>query len=647
MVKKLTYEALEQRVKELEREAIVLKQAEGEIRELARRYRTLLDFVPYPTVVYTMNGRVSYLNPSFTEVFGWTLEEMEGKRIPFVPPELQQETSEKLRNLFEEGIIPRYETRRLTKDGRILDVIAKGAVFSKSEMGLSGELVILRDITQEKRTARNNEAMLRISMALPEYPDLDDLLDYISNEVKRLLGTEGALVTLLDEERDELFFLGAAYDDTTTKKRVKEIRFPVDEIASGRVIRTGEPLIVSDASKDSYLYPERDKKLGYHTKNYIVVPLRSGDRIIGAIAAINKGEGTFDQVDVELLSMIAATVALSIENARVSEEIKKSYREVTSLNRAKDKIINHLSHELKTPVSVIHGSLAALARRLKAFPKETWKPTIERAQRNLDRLLQIQYVVDDIIQDKEYKGYHLISQLVEQCVDELEALVAEEIGEHPLVNHIRKRIEEIFGPSDKSTAEKIILDEYIKEIIEHIRPLYPHRQVELVAHLKHSPPQYIPPDVLQKVVKGLIRNAIENTPDEGKIEVNVKTKGDGTELSVRDYGVGITEEHQRRIFEGFFTTRYAYDYSTKRPFDFNAGGKGADLLRMKIFSERYNFKIDLESSRCKFIPLESDICPGRISDCGFCGKRKDCYSSGGTTFSLYFPPARKGPEKSS
>ena len=647
MVRKLTYDELEKRVKELEREASVLKQAELGKRELARRYRTLLEFVPYPTVVYTMDGRVSYLNPSFTEVFGWTFEEMEGKSIPFVPPELQQETLEKLRNLFEEGIVPRYETRRLTKDGRILDVIMRGAVFSKSEMGLPGELVILRDITQEKRIARNNEAMLRISMALPEYPDLDDLLDYISNEVKGLLGTEGASVILLDEERDELFFLGAAFDDTSTQKRVKEIRFPVDQIASGKVVRTGEPLIVSEASKDSYIYPERDKKLGYRTRNYIIVPLRSGDRIIGAIAATNKREGTFEQIDVELLSMIAGTVALSVENARVSEEIKRSYREVTSLNRAKDKIMHHLSHELKTPVSVIHGSLMALTKRLKALPQDTWKPTIERAQRNLDRLLQIQYVVDDILQDREYRSYHIISELFDHCIDELETLVAEEIGERPTINRIRKRIEEIFGPSDESTSENIILDEYIKEEIDDLRPLYTHRQVELVTHFVPSPPLYIPRDVLQKVVKGLIKNAIENTPDEGKIEVTVLKKGEGTELSVRDYGVGITEEHQRRIFEGFFTTRHTDDYSTKTPFDFNAGGKGTDLLRMKIFSERYNFRIDLDSSRCKFIPHESDICPGRISDCSFCGKRKDCLSSGGTKFTVYFAPAREGQEKTS
>jgi hypothetical protein len=106
---------------------------------------------------------------------------------------------------------------------------------------------------------------------------------------------------------------------------------------------------------------------------------------------------------------------------------------------------------------------------------------------------------------------------------------------------------------------------------------------------------------------------------------------------VHDFGVGITEENQWRIFEGFFATQETMDYSSKRPFDFNAGGKGADLLRMKIFSERYHFSIDMTSSRCRYIPEEGDVCPGIISECSFCMKKEDCHISGGTTFRLQFP----------
>jgi len=135
----------------------------------------------------------------------------------------------------------------------------------------------------------------------------------------------------------------------------------------------------------------------------------------------------------------------------------------------------------------------------------------------------------------------------------------------------------------------------------------------------------------------LVKNAIENTPDEGKIEILVTSKDEGSLLVVRDFGVGITEENQSRIFEGFFATQDTMAYSSKRPFDFNAGGRGVDLLRMKIFSERYNFKIEMNSTRCPFIPEDSDTCPGRISACHFCKNGKGCHRSPATTFSVYFP----------
>jgi hypothetical protein len=49
----------------------------------------------------------------------------------------------------------------------------------------------------------------------------------------------------------------------------------------------------------------------------------------------------------------------------------------------------------------------------------------------------------------------------------------------------------------------------------------------------------MPREVIHKVLDGLIKNAVENTPDEGKIEVAVQKKGEGPLFLIRDYGVGI------------------------------------------------------------------------------------------------------------
>jgi signal transduction histidine kinase len=373
------------------------------------------------------------------------------------------------------------------------------------------------------------------------------------------------------------------------------------------------------------------------------VPWRGRERIGGALCAVNKKHGDFDQADIELLEMIAGTVALSIENARVSEALEEAYREVSSLNRAKDKAIQLLSHELKTPVAVLTGSLELLHRRLQSLPDERWRSAMEMARRHLNRITEIQYTAQDIMEGREEKGYRIMSLLLEESMDELSILLAQAAGDEALIPKVRKKIEEIFGP--RETAPRAdSLRERVGERISALRPSFSHRSVEIVQRLEETPAVFLPPEVLRKVIDGLIRNAIENTPDEGRIEVEVVRDRDGSLLVVRDCGVGIPDESRKLVFEGFFTTRDTMTYSTKRPFDFGAGGKGADLLRMKIFSERYGFEVRMESSRCRFIPGENGQCPGKISDCSFCRGKEDCRASGGTVFAVFFPPGARADE---
>ena len=145
------------------------------------------------------------------------------------------------------------------------------------------------------------------------------------------------------------------------------------------------------------------------------------------------------------------------------------------------------------------------------------------------------------------------------------------------------------------------------------------------------------PNVLKKVCEGFLKNAIENTPDEGRIEIELKAEDNLAKLYFHDFGMGITPENQKLIFSGFFHTQDTDRYASKKPYLFNAGGAGSDLLRAKLFSERYGFSVDFSSTRCRHLPSDKDECPGSISLCSFIKGKEDCFTSGGSTFSLCLP----------
>jgi len=79
------------------------------------------------------------------------------------------------------------------------------------------------------------------------------------------------------------------------------------------------------------------------------------------------------------------------------------------------------------------------------------------------------------------------------------------------------------------------------------------------------------------------------------------------------------------------------NYCSKNPYEFNAGGSGSDLLRIKIFSEVHGFSLGFSSIRCKYLPSEMDCCPGKISSCRFARDKNECFTSGGSEFFVKVP----------
>ena len=601
------------------------------------RLRTLLKFLPDPVFAFTLDNTVEYINPAFERVFGWTLKEVKGKNIKFIPDHLIDQAKQGMKQLFKNQSVHDFETQRYTKDGRILDILINGSILYDEHNEPVGQALILRDMTVEKRMAKSNRIMFTISKALHHYQELGDLIALINKEIQKLISVEGAFILLADKSKDQLYFFSAQYRNLESEKKFEKIRFQADQGVSGRVYKTGKPLIIPDAAKCSFFLRRVDDETDLTTKNILSVPIKLKDRTIGVISVVNKNHGEFDNTDIELLSMVTSTIALPIENTRIHEELRKSYKELKTLNRAKDKVINHLAHELKTPVAVLSASMKLLSKKLKASGLENHliEKIFTRGQRNLNRILDIQYEVEDLLRKKDFKAYHILNKLLDACKDELSILIESETENINIINRVHNTIENLFGPK-KIQSQSLLFDEYLTKLIGQLRPEFRHRNCLLNIQIDKNIPVYIPPEILDIITTGVIRNAVEYTPDGGKIDIILKNTQNYPELIVTDYGIGFTKENLHLIFKNYFTPPDSIDYSTKKPYDFNAGGRGFDLLRIKIFSEQYHFKIWIDSNRCGIIPNNNDICPGDIHLCRACATPDDCFNSGGTSIHIKF-----------
>ncbi len=151
--------ALQEEIAHRNRTEKALRESEDKNKEIyseAKRaeqiYRSLLHSSADAIATYDLEGRTVYISPAFTKIFGWTLEEMEGKRMPFVPQSESESTMAIIRDLVENGTpCQGFEAKRYTKDGRLLDVSISASRYNDHEGNPIGTLVILRDISEKKR----------------------------------------------------------------------------------------------------------------------------------------------------------------------------------------------------------------------------------------------------------------------------------------------------------------------------------------------------------------------------------------------------------------------------------------------------------------------------------------------------------------
>jgi PAS domain S-box-containing protein len=180
---------------ELKRELGERQLTEQTLRESEKRYRQFLESSPDPIVVYDLDGNATYLNPAFEQTFGWTRDELLGRTIDFVPARNLPETRKAIENMLRGEKIQLFQTRRLTRDGRELDVQLSSTVYYDRHGRQVGNIVTLRDISALKHA---EQAVVRYQERLEELvaertAELAKTNAHLAQEIKQRIRIEATL----------------------------------------------------------------------------------------------------------------------------------------------------------------------------------------------------------------------------------------------------------------------------------------------------------------------------------------------------------------------------------------------------------------------------------------------------------------------
>jgi PAS domain S-box-containing protein len=162
-------------------------QVERALRESEAKYRLLIDASPDPIVVYNMEGQVIYINPAFVEVFGWTLEELQGKKIDYVPSEEWPSTRKMLDKIKSGERYQGFETRRFTKSGNTVDVSMSFGVWRDQEGNRTGSVVVLHDITESKQAEEEKRKALEFATEQSKQALIGQVAGKIAHDFNNIL----------------------------------------------------------------------------------------------------------------------------------------------------------------------------------------------------------------------------------------------------------------------------------------------------------------------------------------------------------------------------------------------------------------------------------------------------------------------------
>jgi diguanylate cyclase (GGDEF)-like protein/PAS domain S-box-containing protein len=298
------------------------KKIEETIRNNEEKFASLFRSNPLAAVYHDTKGIILDINPKFTELFGYTLNEIEGKNIDdinFYPHNKIDEGSSLTKKAQYSGLI-KYETNRRKKDGTIIPVhISTSQVKINDE--LQGIIALYQDITEQKQNEKLNQVLYHISRAANSQIGLTELYSIIHRELNHVIDAKNFYIALLDTKSEQLNFV-YAFDEKETNFSSEYLTYK--NTLTGYLLKKGTSLILNYHDICDLIYKGDVKNPGEMTEDicWLSVPLKIKDKIIGSMTVQNYyNPESYKEKDIKLMEIVSDQVATAIIRKQDEEKI--------------------------------------------------------------------------------------------------------------------------------------------------------------------------------------------------------------------------------------------------------------------------------------------------------------------------------------
>lgn|GEM_PF-426237 len=279
--------------------------------------------LPQGIVFFDADDKTISVNPEFSRMFGFTIDDILDNNEYEIVPEEYLEESKLMKAKAANGLNVRFTSTRQTRDGRKIDVSISGTPILSNEE-YKGTYWVYRDITLEKRSSLVQEVLFTISQATSRTDDLDELLNTIHVELGRLIETKNFYVALFDEKLESYRF---QYFIDEKEILEDDALFSDPKSLTDYVRRNGSVLLNKSEQFTELEKQNEIKLIGPHSKAWLGVQLITRGKIIGvAVVQSYDNPNEYSQKDVHLLEYVSGHIAQVIDHKIAENQLRQSER---------------------------------------------------------------------------------------------------------------------------------------------------------------------------------------------------------------------------------------------------------------------------------------------------------------------------------